>query len=170
MPWAVPGAHPGPCSCCCAQLCRNVDLPTALLGLCSSAALCSHLSELFSWPCSVPPQIFCLLSCASCSAPSTEERGFSKSVHCPPQAWEQGLGCRQQHPSWDGSRHTWGSRWGNVAGTPMELRADPALAVAPTQRGSSTGDPPVGTFPLLSLSAFSISTFPGAPRTGLGHS
>lgn len=90
------------------------------------------------------PEVFWLLCCVSCSAPSTEGQSFPKvksSSHCWPQVWDHGSGCREQPPSCAGPRlHHWEGRWEHSCHLPPPCSsgADPALPVAPTQQGSST--------------------------------
>lgn len=107
-----------------------------------SSCLVSSVITCSQYPSSVSPEVFCLLCSASSSAPSTQAQGFSEGEFLAlPQARDHGLGCRQQRPSWDESRHSpLGKQMGKYSchlPPPWSSGADPALPGAPTQQGSS---------------------------------
>lgn len=122
-----------------ARICLSPVLDVEL-----SSCLVSPVTTCPQNPCSVSPEVFWLLCCVSCSAPSTEGQCFPKvksSSHCWPQVWDHGSGCREQPPSCAGPRlHHWEGRWEHSCHLPPPCSsgADPALPVAPTQQGSST--------------------------------
>lgn len=84
---------------CTHSLVSAVELRSCLV---SSVRTCSQ------YPCSVWPEVFCLLCCAACSAPSTEEQCFPRSelFTLPVPSLGSTFGMQPAAPSWDGSRHS----------------------------------------------------------------